>query len=117
MSAYTSIKDATKYLAGYFLSFFVNWHLSHVLRCSLMCSSIPGHQYDCRILSLVLYCPLCPYMTFPWTSSISGMVSDKGSTIALCAPPCLLILIHRMSFSMKHLFAVVVILSCFLLSL
>ena len=57
----------TKFVVA-LLSFFVFWHLSHWRRCSLMCWSIPGHQYDCRILSFVLNCPSWPYITLPCSS-------------------------------------------------
>ena len=67
----------TKFVVDLF-SLLVFWHLTHCCRCWLICWSMPGHQYDCKILSFVLYCPSSPYMMFPCTSEISFCVILLG---------------------------------------
>ena len=86
----------TKFVVALF-SFFVLGHFSHCCKWSLMCLSIPGHQYDWSIHSLVLNFPSWPYI-FQWTSEINRFIMDFGTIITVFLELFLSILLHRIFF-------------------
>ena len=56
-------------------------HLKHLFTVSAISNSIPGHQYLCRIISLVLDSPKCPCLCAIRT--IFALIFS-GGTILLC---------------------------------